>query len=68
MTSPIAAIARQGKNAAPISPIALEAVKRIDAMFEIEREINGVTAEEAARSEPLKERAARRRARRVDAL
>ena len=42
----IAANARQGKNAAPISPIALEAVKRIDAIFEIEREINGVTAEE----------------------
>ena len=38
--------ARRGKNAAPISPIALEAVKRIDAIFEIEREINGVTAEE----------------------
>ena len=42
----IAANARRGKNAAPISPIALEAVKRIDAIFEIEREINGVTAEE----------------------
>ena len=41
----IAANARRGKNAAPISPIALEAVKRIDAIFEIEREINGVTAE-----------------------
>ena len=30
-----------GKQAAPISPIALEAVKRIDALFDIEREING---------------------------
>ena len=37
----IAANARRGKNAAPISPIALEAVKRIDAIFDIEREING---------------------------
>ena len=53
----IAANARRGKNA-PISPIALEAVKRIDAIFEIEREINGVTAEERlaarrSRSAPL---------------
>ena len=42
----IAANARRGKNAAPISPIALEAVKRIDAIFDIEREINGLSAEE----------------------
>ena len=54
----IAANARRGKNAAPISPIALEAVKCIDAIFEIEREINGVTAEERlaarrSRSAPL---------------
>jgi transposase len=42
----IAANARRGKNAAPISPIALEAVKRIDPIFDIEREINGVSAEE----------------------
>ena len=54
----IAANARRGKNAAPISPIALEAVKRIDAIFDIEREINGVTAEERlaarrSRSAPL---------------
>ena len=54
----IAANARRGKNAAPISPIALEAVKRIDALFDIEREINGVTAEERlaarrSRSAPL---------------
>jgi transposase len=40
----IAANARRGKNAAPISPIALEAVKRIDALFDIEREINGLSA------------------------
>jgi hypothetical protein len=29
-----------------IYPVALEAVKRIDAVFDIEREINGLTAEE----------------------
>src|ERR1700734_3747745 len=48
----IAANARRGKNAAPISPIALEAVKRIDAIFEIEREINGVAAEERLAARP----------------
>ena len=42
----IAANARRGKNAAAISPIALEAVKRIDALFDIERGINGQSAEE----------------------
>ena len=42
----IAANTRRGKNAAAISPIALEAVKRIDALFDIEREINGRSAEE----------------------
>jgi transposase len=40
----IAANARRGKNAPPISPIALEAVKRIDALFAVEREINGLLA------------------------
>jgi transposase len=40
----IAANARRGKNAPPISPIAFEAVKRIDALFAIEREINGLSA------------------------
>ena len=35
----------QGKMAAPISPLALEAVRRIDALFEIERSINGETAD-----------------------
>ena len=34
----------QGKTPAPISPIALEAVRRIDALFEIERSINGQSA------------------------
>lgn len=32
---------RNGKDAKEISPIAFEAVKRIDALFDIEREING---------------------------
>src|SRR5262252_5210951 len=41
----IAANARRGKNAAAISPIALEAVKRIDVLFDIERSINGLSIE-----------------------
>ena len=41
----IAANKRRGKRAPPISPLALEAVKRIDALFDIERAINGETAE-----------------------
>ena len=41
----IAANARRGKSATPISPIALEAVKRIDALFDIEREIIGLSGE-----------------------
>jgi hypothetical protein len=45
----IAANARRGKTAAAISPIALEAVKRIDALFDIERDINGQSAEERLR-------------------
>ena len=45
----IAANARRGKTAAAISPIALEAVKRIDALFDIERGINGHSAEERLR-------------------
>src|SRR6266852_1084198 len=35
----------QGKQPAVISPLALEAVRRIDALFEIERAINGQGAE-----------------------
>jgi transposase len=42
----IAANARRGGNAAAISPIALEALKRIDELFDIERGINGRSAEE----------------------
>jgi transposase len=45
----IAANARRGKNAAAISPIALEAVKRIDALFDIERGIKGQSAERRLR-------------------
>jgi transposase len=54
----IAANARRGKMATPISPIALEAVKRIDALFDVEREINGLStagrlAARQERSAPL---------------
>src|SRR6202048_4594090 len=35
----------EGKKPAVISPLALEAVRRIDALFEIERAINGQSAE-----------------------
>jgi len=45
----IAANARRGKNAAAISPIALEAVKHINALFAIERGINGQSVEERLR-------------------
>ena len=45
----IAANARRGKQAPAISPIALEAVKRIDALFDIERAINGLSIEERLR-------------------
>jgi transposase len=45
----IAANARRGKNAAAISPVALEAVKRIDALFDIERSINGLNVDERLR-------------------
>ena len=41
----IAAGKRRGKLAPPISPLALVAVKRIDALFDIERTINGETVE-----------------------
>jgi hypothetical protein len=40
----IAANARRSKTTTPISPIALEGVKRIDALFDIEREINCLSA------------------------
>ena len=41
----IAARKRRGRNAPPISPLALEAVQRIDLLFDIERGIVGQTAE-----------------------
>ena len=40
----IAASKGRGRNAPPISPLAMEAVKRIDVLFDIERGINGETA------------------------
>ncbi|MFJ5486629.1 IS66 family transposase [Hansschlegelia beijingensis] len=54
----IAANARRGSKAAPISPIAFEALTRIGALFDIEREINGMAAEQrlavrGERSAPL---------------
>jgi transposase len=42
----IAAKVRRGRTAAVISPIALEAVRRIDALFAIERGINGLSKAE----------------------
>jgi transposase len=45
----IAANARRGKKATAISPVALEAVKRIDGLFDIERVINGLSIEERLR-------------------
>ena len=49
----IACGAKRGKGAAAISPLALEAVRRIDALFDIERDINRQSAETrlAARKE-----------------
>ena len=46
MLADIATNAKRGSKAAPISPMALEAVKRIDALFDIEREIAGLAAEQ----------------------
>ena len=40
----IAANARRSKTATPVSPIAFEAVRCIDGLFNIEREINGLSA------------------------
>ena len=40
----IAATKRRGKRAPPISPLSLEAVTRIDALFDIERAIRGESA------------------------
>ena len=48
--------ARDSGKGKPISPLALEAVRRLDALFDIEREINGKTAAErrAVRQETSK--------------
>lgn len=48
--------ARRGRSATAISPIALEAVRRIDQLFEIERDIYGLSAE--ARLQIRRERSA----------
>ncbi|MBR0995657.1 IS66 family transposase [Bradyrhizobium japonicum] len=50
--------AREGLKGKPVSPIALEAVRRLDALFEIDRAINGRSADERRavrqeRSKPL---------------
>jgi transposase len=45
----IAANARRGRTATAISPIALEAVRHIDVLFDIERAINGLSATERLR-------------------
>jgi len=42
----IASKANKGKQGTIISPLAFEAVKRIDALFDIEREINGNSTEQ----------------------
>jgi len=52
----IAGNIRKGKEANAISPVAFEAVKRIDALFEIERDLNG--QDSAARLKARKARSA----------
>ncbi len=42
----LAANAKRGPDAPAISPMAMEAVKRIDALFDIERAINGLAPEQ----------------------
>ena len=63
----IAANARRGNNAPPISPIALEAVKRIDTLFGIEREINGLSVEKRLAARRERSATIGRRARGMDA-
>ena len=50
-----------GKKEIPLSPIAIEVVRRIDALFEIERSINGKSAEERLAVRQALEPAAGRR-------
>ncbi len=52
----IAGNVRKGKPAHDISPVALEAVTRIDAIFDIEREINGLPAEDRHAARQLRAR------------
>ena len=47
----IAASARRGSQAPPISPLAREAVTRIDAVFDAERAVNGLDAARVSRSD-----------------
>ena len=54
-----------GKKEIPLSPIAIEIVRRIDALFAIERAINGKSAEERLAVRQDVEPAARRRARKL---
>ncbi|MCW0232498.1 MAG: IS66 family transposase [Ferrovibrio sp.] len=42
----LAAVAHKGRPAHALSPVAMQAVERMDALFAIERDINGVTAAE----------------------
>ena len=58
---------RRARQPAVISPLALEAVRRIDALFEIERAINGQSAERAPGRPPGAQRAAGRRSGSLDA-
>ena len=57
----------KGATDAVISPIALEAVKRIDAVFAIEREINGLSAAERLGGAPGPEPTPSRRPGSLDA-
>ena len=57
----------RSKNQLVISPMALEAVKRIDALFDIERAINGRSAEERPKGAQGKERAFGGRVGKLDA-
>jgi transposase len=54
----IASKAKKAKQGTVISPLAFEAVRRIDALFDVEREINGMSADQrlavrAERSAPM---------------
>ena len=58
MLADITANVRRGPNASPISPLALDAVERIDRLFDIERTITGLGIDERlvvrqAQSAPL---------------